>query len=152
MPNGNQKVLSPKTKSPPENRRETGRKPVPGGEATRFKAGQSGNPGGRPKTAPLSHAYREKLAALVPEDPQGRTYAQAIADTLAERALAGDIRAAQELADRAEGRARLSIAIENTTLRDAFERMSHEELEAYAREGKLPEWFPKEANEHEPIQ
>lgn len=30
----------------PENRRKTG---VPGGEATRWKPGQSGNPGGRPK-------------------------------------------------------------------------------------------------------
>jgi phage terminase small subunit len=27
-------------------------------------------------------------------------------------------------------------------LRDAFERMSSEELEAYVREAKLPEWFP----------
>jgi hypothetical protein len=55
----------------------------------------------------------------------------------------GDIRAAQELADRAEGRARQSIEIEHTLLRQAFDRMNSEELETYAREGKLPEWFPK---------
>jgi hypothetical protein len=48
----------------PENRRKTGES-VPGGEATRWKPGQSGNPGGRPKTADLSHACRE----LIPDSP-----------------------------------------------------------------------------------
>jgi hypothetical protein len=38
------------------------------------------------------------LSHLVSDDPQGRTYAQAIADKLATLALAGDIRAASELA------------------------------------------------------
>jgi hypothetical protein len=52
----------------------------------------------------------------------------------------------QEIADRAEGRAHQSIAIEHSRLRDAFERMSHDELEAYAREGTLPDWFPLEVN------
>jgi hypothetical protein len=126
----------------PQNRKKTG-EPIPGGEATRWKPGQSGNPGGRPKTAPLSQACREVLALLVPGDAEGRTYAQKIAAALAEKAADGDIRAAQELGDRAEGRARQSIEIENTAQRDAFERMSREELEAYAREGTLPEWFPK---------
>jgi hypothetical protein len=99
----------------------------------------------------LSTAYRQKLDSLVPGDPQGRTYAQAIGDCLADRALAGDIRAAQELADRAEGRARQSIEIENAALRDAFGRMSREELDTYARAGTLPAWFPKEASEDEQI-
>jgi hypothetical protein len=130
--------------SPPENRRKTG-KQVPGSEATRFQPGRSGNPGGRPKTAPLSQACRELLAVPVPDDPDGRTYAEAIAQKLAQKAIEGDIRAAQEIADRAEGRARQSIEIQNTSLREAFDRMSSEELEAYAREGTLPEWF-----EHEP--
>jgi Family of unknown function (DUF5681) len=124
----------------PENRQETG---VAGGEATRWKPGQSGNPGGRPKTAPLSRACRELLTQPVPNDPEGRTYAGAIAQTLAEKALAGDIRAAQEIADRAEGRPRQSIEVENTTLREASERMSNEELLAYATTGTLPDWFPK---------
>jgi len=81
------------------------------------------------------------LARPVPDDPEGRTYAEVIADKLAQKALAGDIRAAQELADRAEGKAHQSIAVEHTALRDAFERMSVDELEAYAREGSLPAWF-----------
>lgn len=126
----------------PENRRKTGGV-VPSGEATRWKPGQSGNPGGRPKTAPLSHACRELLAQPVPNNPERRTYAEAIALTLMEKALAGDIRAAQELADRAEGRARQSIEIQNVVLRDAFDRMSREEMEVYARDGVLPEWFPE---------
>lgn len=135
----------------PENRHKTGQQThVAGSEATRWKPGQSGNPGGRPKTAPLSHAYRDKLGSPVPDDPQGRTYAQAIADTMADRALAGDIRAAQELADRAEGRARRSIDLQSATLREAFERLSNEELEAYATTGKLPEWFPQGEQANEP--
>ena len=122
------------------------------GKATQFKPGNRANPGGRPKLAPLSHACRELLAASVPDDPEGRTYAEAIARKLAEKALHGDIRAAQELADRAEGRARQSIEIETTALRDAFERMSSEELEDYAREAKLPAWFPTTQVNREPIQ
>ncbi len=72
----------------------------------RWKPGQSGNPGGRPRTSALAEAYRVKLASLVPGDAQGRTFAEAIADTVALLALKGDIRAAQELADRAEGKPR----------------------------------------------
>ena len=47
-----------------------------------FLPGTSGNPEGRPKTAALSAACRDKLAHLVPDDPHGRTYAQVIADRL----------------------------------------------------------------------
>ena len=96
--------------------------------------------------APLAHACRELLAAPLPNDSQSRTYAEAIAQMLADKAVAGDIRAAQEIADRAEGRARQAIEIEHTRLREAFERMSCEELQAYARDGSLPEWFPRETN------
>ena len=39
-----------------------------------------------------------------PGDPESRSFADVIADKLALKALKGDIRAAQELADRAEGR------------------------------------------------
>jgi hypothetical protein len=83
----------------------------------------------------------------LPDDPQGRTYAEAIAETLVQKALAGDIRAAQELADRAEGKARQSIEIEHTALHKAFERMNEAELQAYAASGQLPDWFQREAND-----
>jgi Family of unknown function (DUF5681) len=92
------------SKSPPQNRRKTVVANLARGEGFRWKPGQSGNPGGRPRTAKLAEAYRNKLASLVPDDAQGRSYAEAIADKLALQALKGDIRAAQELADRAEGR------------------------------------------------
>jgi hypothetical protein len=92
------------SKSSPENRRKTAEANLARGEVFRFKPGQSGNPGGRPRTAKLSEACRAKLASLMPGDPESRSYAEAIADKLALQALKGDIRAAQELADRAEGR------------------------------------------------
>src|SRR5215467_4565795 len=88
----------------PENRRKTAEANLARGDAFRFKPGQSGNPGGRPRTAKLSEASRAKLASVIPGDPEGRTYAEGIADKLALLAIKGDIRAAQELADRAEGR------------------------------------------------
>jgi len=110
----------------------------------RWQPGQSGNPGGRPKKTPLADACGEVLALPVPGDSHGRTYAQKIAATLAVKAAEGDIRAAQELADRAEGRARQSIEVEHTGLREAFDRMSGDELEAYAVTGSLPKWFNDE--------
>jgi Family of unknown function (DUF5681) len=91
------------SKSPPENRRKTAEANLARGQTFRFKPGQSGNPGGRPRTAKLSEACRAKLASPIPGDPESRSYAEAIADKLALLALRGDIRAAQELADRAEG-------------------------------------------------
>ena len=49
----------------------------------------------------------------------------------------------REIADRTEGRARQAIEFEDKTLANAFERMTTEELEAYARDGTLPPWFPR---------
>jgi len=96
--------LKKQLKASPENRRQTAGANLARGEAHRWKPGQSGNPGGRPRTAKLSEACRAKLASTIPGDSTGRTYAKAIADELARRALKGDIRAAEELANRAEGR------------------------------------------------
>ena len=127
----------------PQNRRKTGAR-VPNGKATQFKPGQSGNPGGRPKLAPLSNACRDVLAKPVPDDPENRTYAQVIAQTLADKAVGGDLQAAREIADRAEGRPRQSLEIENGEFREAFDRMTDEQLLLYAKEGKLPPWFPRQ--------
>ena len=73
----------------PENSQKTAEANLIHGEPYRWKPGQSGNPGGRPKTAKLSEAYRAKLTAIVTGDSEGRTYAEAIADVLARRALQG---------------------------------------------------------------
>ena len=96
--------LKKKHGASPEYRRQTAEANLARGEAHRFKPGQSGNPGGRPRTAKLSEACRAKLASPIPGDPEGRSFADVIADKFALQALKGDIRAAQELADRAEGR------------------------------------------------
>ena len=76
----------------------------------RWKKGQSGNPGGRPKTKVLSEAYRNALAELSPKDQ--RTLAEAIAAALVRRALKSDVRAAAEIADRTEGKAPQSVRLE----------------------------------------
>ncbi|HEV2615957.1 MAG TPA: DUF5681 domain-containing protein [Candidatus Acidoferrales bacterium] len=91
-------------KSSPQNRGKTGarRRTPPLGR--RFEKGVSGNPGGRPKTRSLSVACRELLETVVPGDPHGLTYSQKIARRLAKSALRGSVSAAQELADRSEGR------------------------------------------------
>jgi hypothetical protein len=75
------------------------------GQATRFKPGQSGNPGGRPGWTPYADAHREvaelQVADLVvlPSD----TVAVATAKAVASQALKGNISAAAEAANRAEG-------------------------------------------------
>jgi hypothetical protein len=71
----------------------------------RFRPGVSGNPGGRPAIRTLSKACREVLSQPAP-DNSGLTFAEAIARKLADKALEGDVRAAEELADRAEGKTR----------------------------------------------
>lgn len=73
--------------------------------------GVSGNPGGRPKRTPLADACRELLSKPAPDDPSGRSYAEAIAEQLGKKALAGDIHAAREIADRAEGKARQAMEL-----------------------------------------
>ena len=73
--------------------------------------GVSGNPGGRPKKTPLADACRELLDKPVPGDRSGRSYAEAIAEKLAKKALAGNIPAAREIADRAEGKARQAMEV-----------------------------------------
>lgn|SRR5574341_70609 len=69
------------------------------GAAHRFLPGQSGNPGGRPRT--LSDAYRTWLAALDPKS--GRTNAERIAEAVGRAALRGDTGAARELRMATEG-------------------------------------------------
>lgn len=130
---------------PPENRRGTGRNnPVPRSEATQWKPGQSGNPGGRPKSAPLAEACRELLNSPKPGDRLHRTYAQIIAAKLAAKAMRGDVESARELANRAEGKARqaLDIASEVSTPDYAdFQGWTRGELQAFAEHGTVPERF-----------
>lgn len=66
-----------------------------------FEPGQSGNPGGRPKL--LGEAYKAKLARVVPDDPEGRTYAEVMADAIALQVIKGDVAAAREIRSATEG-------------------------------------------------
>jgi hypothetical protein len=88
-------------------------------KTTRWKKGQpSPNPGGRPKSRLLSEALRYRLAEVKPDDPAGRTYAEAIADNLVRIACSGGpsaVHAANEIADRIEGRSRQSIEVADIT-------------------------------------
>jgi uncharacterized protein DUF5681 len=103
-----------------QNRGQTGRL-VPGGDSHRWKPGQSGNPGGRPKTGALAKACRDLLERQVPGDSAGRTYAQAIAERLADLSLKGHLSAIRELGDRAEGRAGQLLNVEIRPASDAGE-------------------------------
>jgi hypothetical protein len=72
-----------------------------------FPPGKSGNPQGRPRSQSFSEACRRILREACPDDSEGRSYADVIAEKLCQLAMAGDIRAARELADRAEGKPKM---------------------------------------------
>ena len=73
--------------------------------------GVSGNPGGRPRTAPIAELLRELLEKPCPGDKQNRTYAHKIAEAMLKRACHGDVKAAREVADRTEGRAMQGVIV-----------------------------------------
>jgi hypothetical protein len=79
-------------------------------EAHRFKPGQSGNPGGRPKDKPVTDALRRLIVRRVPNDAEHRTYAEVLAQALVHAALKGKTEAAREVLDRVEGRLPHSVA------------------------------------------
>ena len=82
----------------PQNRHKTGfRGPSPEvGKATQCKPGESGNPGGRPKSKPITDLLRE----LLEEDPQ---MARDIAKKLLQLAKKGSLGHFKEMTDRIEG-------------------------------------------------
>jgi hypothetical protein len=92
---------------PPENR-PGNRHPPP--EETRWKPGQSGNPGGRPKGKPVTDELRRLMEEQPPNDPDGRSYARLLAQVLLHAALKGKVDAARELLDRVEGRVPHEVA------------------------------------------
>ena len=109
------------------------------GAATRYRKGQSGNAGGRPKSRILSEALRNRLAEVKPDDPAGRTYAEVVAANLIELACGhgpGAVHAANEIADRIEGRAPQHIAISDFTLE--LNSKSDSELEFHLAHNRWP--------------
>jgi hypothetical protein len=71
-----------------------------------FPKGVSGNPGGRPKFAEISEAYRRLLleSAADLRRRQPTTTAEGLALSILRRAVRGDVNAAREVTDRVEGR------------------------------------------------
>ncbi len=76
-----------------------------------FPKGVSGNPAGRPKSITLSEALRIQLCATMPGDDE-RTYAEEIARVLCTEAINGNVLAAREIADRAEGKPKQSVDLD----------------------------------------
>ncbi len=109
------------------------------GRATQFRKGQSGNAGGRPKSRLLSEALRSRLAEMKSNDPAGRTYAEVIAENLIEIACSegpGAVHAANEIADRIEGRSRQSIEVADIT--GELRNKSDEELRFHLQHDRWP--------------
>lgn len=78
----------------------------PGMEERKWRPGQSGNPGGRPRKKPITDAYLQLLESIDPKDNKlKRTIAQRIAQAMADQVIKkGSVAAAVELADRVEGK------------------------------------------------
>jgi len=71
----------------------------------RWEKGQSGNPKGRPKMPDL----KEAISKILSEEKNGQTALDAVLIALFNRALKGDVRAAQELLDRGFGKSQQNI-------------------------------------------
>jgi hypothetical protein len=102
------------------------------GVGTQWKRGQSGNPGGRPRSRLLSSALGAKLAEVKRDDRGGRTYAEVIAANLIAIACSeghSAVTAATEIANRLEGRATQRLDVNDITA-DLAQR-SDEELRYY---------------------
>jgi hypothetical protein len=80
-------------------------------EHTKFKKGQTGNPNGRPKKIP---ELRELLANVLGDEKDGKTAAEAILMAIRNKAIKGDVRAAELLLDRAYGKAAQPIETPST--------------------------------------
>lgn len=76
-----------------DNSLQTAPPPHPG----HYKPGQSGNPGGRPRTAPITKALREKLDET--DEKTGLTNAEMIAQALIKKAKGADIWAIREITE-----------------------------------------------------
>jgi hypothetical protein len=94
--------------------------------------------GGRARRYPM---HGNKLEEPVPNGPEGRTWAELIAEAQVRDRVRGNVQAALPIAPKGEHVKPSSLKIK--TMTQAFERMTSEEWEAYARNGILPIWFPQ---------
>jgi hypothetical protein len=94
--------------------------------------GVSGNPGGRPKSKPITEEIESLLEQPAP-GRKGQTWAEVIADAMIRRAAKGDVRAFVELANRLEGKPVQAVNVN----RDALEGLA-EELAAARKRAEEP--------------
>ena len=81
----------------------------------RFKKGDpSPNPGGRPKSAKLSEAYRALLALPAGAPVEIRTNAEAMAYKVFKMGKKGNLGACVEVGDRSEGRPSVSVSVDGS--------------------------------------
>jgi hypothetical protein len=92
----------------------------------RWKKGESGNPKGRPKKIP---ELRELLANVLGDEKDGKTAAEAILMALRNKAIKGDVRAAELLLDRAYGRVKTELEHSGSIL-SVIRPKSLDEIEA----------------------
>ena len=87
------------------------RKGESGNESKQFKPGESGKPGGRPKTKPITDALRELLVLKLEdyEKFKPKTPAESIAQKMIDQAMASNSAFTRETLDRTEGKVPLPI-------------------------------------------
>jgi len=81
------------------------------GSQFRFVKGQSGNPGGRPKSSALSEALRAKLKSDTVKKLSSRTFAEKLSDRLVEEGLDGNVAAIVAIGDRTEGKPAVTMNV-----------------------------------------
>jgi hypothetical protein len=98
----------------------------------RWRKGQSGNPGGRPKGQSITAALREALQ----REHNGRTVAQHLADQIIKEALRGKFPFAKEVLDRADGKVtdNHDVNISGVPPADSVLRLTDEQKVVYAIE------------------
>jgi hypothetical protein len=111
-----------------------------------FQPGVSGNPNGRPKEI-MGAAYRRALLRKIPNDADGRIFADAVAQKMIDMAMKGDVKAVAEVTDRIDGKPSQSvtmggdgssISIQIASMTPEQKRRRLAELMAKARNGFQP--------------
>jgi hypothetical protein len=102
------------------------------GAPHRFKPGQSGNPGGRPRKRPISERYEELAELELPKKdrikhglPEGATYGDALAMVMFKLALEGNPNAAREIREAIEGKIRQRQEAKDSDVLDTLAERMH---------------------------
>lgn len=81
------------------------------GKGNRWKKGESGNPKGRPKLPSMKTIMESVLGDI----KDGKSAAEAIMMAMRNKAIKGDVRAAEFIIDRAYGKAKENIELSGST-------------------------------------